>query len=73
MALIQDARRVWFRLWSVRLALASAVLSAAEVTVNYLAPDHPTPAFAAGAGVVALLAAVARIWAQPKLWGNGDE
>lgn len=64
--LIEDAKRVLLRAWSVRLAVLSSVLSAAEVAVPYLAPSTPSKLFAVLAGMVALGAAVARIVAQPK-------
>ena len=72
MKFIEDARHLWLRLWSVRLALLSALLSAAEVAVPYLAPAAPSHLFAILAGCVALAAAVARIVAQPALYVEAD-
>lgn len=64
--LLADWRRVLRRAWSVRLALLSAALSAAEFAVPFFAPDRPSRSFAAAAAGLALAAAVARIVAQPK-------
>ncbi|RTL37175.1 MAG: hypothetical protein EKK53_21635 [Burkholderiales bacterium] len=66
--LIDDARSIWHRLWSVRLALISAALSAVEFALPHFAPSERSGAFAATAGVVSLAAAVARLVAQPKVW-----
>lgn len=71
MIFIADARRIWHRLWSVRLMLLAAVLSAAEFALQ-LAPDVIAAAigrgrFAAVAFVISVGAAVARIVAQPRL------
>lgn len=63
--LIQDAGRVWSRLWSVRLALLAGGLGALEVGLTYCAPEHASPLYAAGAALVSFAAAVARIVAQP--------
>lgn len=70
MKLIDDWRRLAPRLWSVRLALLSAVLSAAEVVVQLLTPEKPTFKFALLAGLVALAAGVARVVAQPRATGR---
>lgn len=71
MNLIDDARHVWHRLWSVRLALLSALLSAAEFALP-LIPDAVADMvgrgkFAAAAMIVSLAAGVARVVSQPKL------
>jgi hypothetical protein len=67
MTLIDDARKVWHRLWSVRLALLSAGLSAAEFAMPYIAPVQPSGRFAALAALISVAAAVARIVAQPRI------
>ena len=67
MAWIEDARRLWPRLWSVRLAMLSALLSACEFALPYFAPSIPDRWFAGLAFMVALAAALARVIAQPKL------
>lgn len=65
-SLVKDAKRVMRRAWSIRLAVLSALLSAADVALPYMAPEHPSRGFAAAAGVVALAAALSRVVAQPK-------
>ncbi len=69
--LISNARTVWHRLWSVRLALLGALFSAAEFAVS-LAPDSVAEIvgrgrFAAVAFVVGIGAAVARVVQQVRL------
>ena len=69
--LIDDAGRVWHRLWSVRLALLGALFSGAEFALS-LAPqtvsDLVGPGrFAAVAAVVGIGAAVARLVQQLRL------
>jgi len=70
--LITDASRLWPRLWSVRLAVLSALLSACEVALPYAAPSTQSIPWAALSGLVALAAAVARIVAQPALYRDDD-
>jgi hypothetical protein len=69
--LVAEWRRLLRRAWSIRLALASAALSAAEFALQYLpqaAVDLIGPGrFAALAFVVSVAAAVARIVAQPRM------
>lgn len=72
MILIDDAGKVWHRLWSVRLAVLSAILSACEFAMQYLAPAHANGSFAAAAFFVSLASGVARIVAQPALWTTKD-
>ena len=59
--------------WSFRLASLSALLSAAEFGVQYLAPEHTSMGFALGAAVLSFAAAVARIVAQPELWKDTEQ
>ncbi|HEY0955830.1 MAG TPA: hypothetical protein VGE36_13780 [Roseateles sp.] len=71
MKLIDDARHVWHRLWSVRLALLGALFSAAEFAVS-LAPESVAEIvgrgrFAAVAFVVGIGAAIARVVQQLRL------
>lgn len=73
MKLLSDWKLIVRKAWSVRLALLSAVLSALEFVMQYLAPDHASGAFALTAGVVSLAAAVARLVAQPKVWKQDHE
>lgn len=70
--LVNDWQRLLRKAWSVRLALLSALLSAIEFGVQYLAPEKSSGAFALVAMFVSLGASVARIVAQPKLWSTDD-
>jgi hypothetical protein len=72
MRLIEDAGRVWHRLWSVRLSVLAAVLGAADAALPFLAPPHASAAFAGLTAMVSLAAAGARLVAQPKLQGDAD-
>ena len=72
MVLIQDAGFLWHKLWSVRLAILSAILSACEFAMQYLAPSHANGSFAVAAFIVSLASGVARIVAQPALWTTKD-
>lgn len=67
MELIEDARNVMLKAWSVRLALLSALLSAAEVALPYFAPFIPEHTMAILAIFTSAGAAVARIVAQPAM------
>lgn len=66
MKLIPDWRTLWHRLWSVRLSLLAALLSAIEVGVQTWLEGRP-PLLMIGVMVMSLGASVARIVAQPKL------
>ena len=57
--------------WSFRLALIAALLSAVEVALMFW-PASPSGLFAAGAGLVSLSAALARLLAQSQLSGRED-
>lgn len=67
MRLIQHWRKLAPRLWSFRLAILSAILSAIEFALPFLPPlPIPPRTFAALAFVVSVSAAIARLVAQPK-------
>ncbi len=66
MNLIPDWRRRWRKLWSIRLAALSALLSGAEVAVPYLDGLIRPHLLAALAAATAIAAALARLVAQPK-------
>lgn len=72
MKLGREWRRVIRKAWSFRLAILSAILSAAEVVVQTLAAERPSPYFAAAAGIVGVFAALARIVAQTGLSDEKD-
>ena len=64
--MIPEARH-WHRLWSIRLAVLSAALSACEALVPLWQPHMPGGVFAALATVVGVAAAVARTVKQESL------
>ncbi len=66
MELIADAKQVLLKAWSVRLALLSAVLSAAEVALPFFTTFIPPNTMAILAVCTSAGAAIARIVAQPK-------
>jgi hypothetical protein len=69
MTLIDDAKTVLLKAWSIRLALLGAVFSAAEVALPFFQPLNIFPPTTMA--VLALLAssgaALARLIAQPKM------
>lgn len=69
MAFIDDWKRQFPKLWSVRLSLLAAVLSALEVGVNLYATGS-APLIASGAMFVSLASAIARVIAQPSITGE---
>jgi membrane protein YdbS with pleckstrin-like domain len=72
LTLIEDAGRVWHKLWSVRLALVTALLSAAQAGWDaYTTGNSPIMAWVTFA--IAVLTAVSRLVAQPSVTGNGSE
>lgn len=77
MILVPQWRAVVRQAWSVRLALLSAALSAAEFALQYLPPWIMIwigpGRFAALAFTVSMAAALARIVAQPSLRTRSDE
>ena len=72
MKLIDDAKSVLLKAWSIRLALLSALFGAAEVAVPYFAPFLPPGVMAVLATVSSVGAAVARVTAQPKMHDGTD-
>ncbi|MEK7945713.1 hypothetical protein WKR98_13230 [Pigmentiphaga sp. YJ18] len=72
MRLIDDAHTVWHRLWSVRLALLSALFAAADVALPLWQGLLPARTFAAISTLLAVAAAIARVIQQPALRGDGD-
>lgn len=65
MQLIDDAGKVWHRLWSVRLSLAAGVASAADAGWQAHATGS-TPVVSLASSLISFGAAAARIVAQPK-------
>lgn len=68
--LIKNARRIWYRLWSVRLSMLAALLAAIESVFSYWTTGH-APLIVAGAGLFSLAASVSRVIAQDSL--DADE
>ena len=71
MRLVDDARFVLRRAWSVRLIVLSAALSGLEVTIQVaiafeIHPPIPAGTFAALAGLVTVAAGIARFIAQQR-------
>ena len=67
MELIEDAKNVLLKAWSVRLALLAALFSALEVALPFFAPFVPAHTMAILAVVASSGAAIARVVAQPKM------
>lgn len=70
MTFIEDWKRQFPKLWSVRLALLAALISAFEVGFNLYVDGKP-PLIALSAMLVSLGSAIARVIAQPTVTGNG--
>lgn len=62
-----EKAKQWHRLWSVRLAVLSAVLSACEALVPLWQPHMPAGVFAGLATIVGIAAAIARTIKQETL------
>lgn len=72
MQLIDDASKIWHRLWSVRLAILAAVLGAIDAALPFVAPAHASPWFALLTMFVSLAAAGARMVRQPSVRSGSD-
>jgi len=64
--LIPDWKRLWIKLWSVKLALIAGLLSGIEAAVAIWIDGRPA-ILALGVMAISFGAAVSRIVAQPKL------
>lgn len=69
MHLINDWKRKFPKLWSVRLSLLAALMSSVEVALNIYLTGRP-PLIVLAAGLISLGAAASRVVAQAEL---GDE
>ena len=67
MKLIDNARKVLRRAWSIRLSVLAAIFSAAEVSLPFFTNLVPPNTMAVLAVFTAAGAAVARLVAQPTL------
>jgi len=63
--LIDNAREVLLKAWSIRLALLSALLSAMEVALPFFTDFVPPNTMAVLAVLTSAAAAIARLVAQP--------
>ncbi|MBB3017729.1 ABC-type multidrug transport system permease subunit [Microvirga lupini] len=70
MQFIDDWKRQFPRLWSVRLSLLAALVSSVEAGFTYWATGK-APVLVVAAAVISLGASVARIVAQVKVSDNG--
>lgn len=70
MKFIDDWKKQFPKLWSVRLTLLAAAASAIETGVHLYATGT-APLLVVGAGLASLGAAIARVVAQPSVTGNG--
>lgn len=67
MTLIDNAREVFMKAWSIKLSVLSAVLSAAEVALPFFTDFVPPRTMAVLAVFTAAGAAAARLVAQPAI------
>ena len=72
MQFIEDWKKQFPKLWSVRLALLAALASGIETAVNLYATGT-VPLLVIAAGLSSVGAAVARIVAQPELTNAADK
>lgn len=67
MTLIDNAKEVFLKAWSIKLSMLSAVLSAAEVALPFFTDFVPPSTMAVLAVFTAAGAAAARLVAQPAI------
>lgn len=67
MTLIDNAKEVFLKAWSIKLSMLSAVLSAAEVALPFFTDFVPPRTMAVLAVFTAAGAAAARLVAQPAI------
>lgn len=72
MILIDDWKKKFPKLWSVRFSFLAALASAAEVAINMYATGT-APKLVIAAGLGSLCAAFSRIILQPSVTDNGDQ
>jgi hypothetical protein len=73
MTFIEDWDKKFHKLWSIRLALLTAVFGALEVALPFFTGIVPPGTMAGLASFTAIGSAVARVIAQPKLNGAPTE
>lgn len=69
MTFIKDAKKIWHRLWSVRLALFSALIAVAQTCFDLYTSGTPHMTVII-AGLLGIAGAVSRLVDQPSLHGN---
>jgi hypothetical protein len=67
MTLIENWKAIWYKLWSIRLALLAAAFGVLELALPALQDTIPHGWFAALSVLSALWGAYARLVPQPKL------
>lgn len=76
MTFIEDAGKLWHRLWSVRLALLAALFSTGQLCIGYYA-EGQSKTVIMGAAVFSLgsslASAFSRVVKQPKLRGTVEQ
>lgn len=70
--LIPDWKRILTKAWSVRLMYLAGALSAIEAVLPLFQSRIPHGLFAIGTLVITFAAVVARLVAQPKMYGASD-
>jgi len=67
--LIPEARRLWHKLWSVRLSLISAVLATSQTCIDYYTEGQPR-LIIIGTALISIGSALSRVIAQDELHGT---
>jgi hypothetical protein len=70
--LIPDWKRVLTKAWSVRLMYIAGLLSAIEAVLPLFQSRIPHGRFAIATFIITAAAVIARLWAQPKMYGGSD-
>lgn len=70
--LIPNSRKIWHRLWSVRLALLSSVAGSSAAVFAFLGEQRGSFPLVILSSILSIGAAVARLVAQPKLHGSEE-
>lgn len=73
MALIEGWREKWKKLWSIRLNLLAAALTALAEAIPYLAGTNPPTWLPLANVVINLAAAAVRLIAQPEIHNDATD
>lgn len=71
MQLIDDAGRLWHRLWCIRFAAVAGACGGADLYVQLFQPEHASIGWKVGALLATIASAVARVVFQPRLRDHG--